>query len=410
VIELALFEPGARLQTTIEEAAARYGAFLGFVTRVVAVTMSRRREWPATQLIKMPLETAICDRPILPAAPPRGGAGPTISSLQSPKMRALVCSRFGSIAELSVQDLPPPVPEEGQVVVQVAAAGLNYPDALTVQGKYQEKPPLPFVPGMELAGTVSAVGPGVARIRVGDAVMAIGQTGAFAEACVLPAERVLRRPSGVTPEVAAAALVTYGTAYHALKDRARVRFGETLLVLGAAGGIGSAAVDLGKALGARVIAAASTEAKLEVCRRLGADAVVNYEVEPILDRLKEFTGGRGVDVVFDPEGGAHAEAALPATGWDGRYLVVIGFAAGEIPRLPLNLALLNSRSIVGVYWADWARRDPAASEANFIQLGDWIASGRLRPALTERVPLAEIPRAMLDLVERRAVGKLVVVP
>jgi NADPH2:quinone reductase len=324
-------------------------------------------------------------------------------------MRALVCSRFGPISDLSVQDLTPPVPAEGQVVVRVAAAGLNYPDALIVQGKYQEKPPLPFVPGMELAGTVSAVGPGVARFHVGDAVMATAQTGAFAEACAVPVERVLRRPAAIPPDVAAAALVTYGTAYHALKDRARLKYGETLLVLGAAGGVGSAAVELGKVMGARVVAAASTEAKLEACRRLGADAVVNYEAEPLRDRLKELTGGRGVDVVYDPVGGAHAEAALRATGWGGRYLVV-GFAAGEIPRFPLNLALLNSRSIVGVFWADWTRRDPTASEGNFVQLADWIASARLRPVLTERVPLAEVPRAMLDLVERRVVGKLVVVP
>lgn len=324
-------------------------------------------------------------------------------------MRALVCSRFGPVGDLSVEELPSPSPAEGEVVVKVEAAGLNYPDALVVQGKYQVRPPLPFVPGMELAGTVAAVGPGVERFRVGDPVMGTSQTGAFAEACALPAERVLRRPAAIPPDVAAAALVTYGTTHHALKDRARLRYGETLLVLGAAGGVGTAAVELGKVMGARVVAAASTDEKLELCRRLGADEVVNYAREPLRDRLKELTGGRGVDVVYDPVGGEHAEPALRATGWGARYLV-IGFAAGEIPKVPLNLALLNERSIVGVYWGDWARRDPAASEANFAELAGWIATGRLKPVVSERLPLEEVPRGMADLLERRAVGKLVVVP
>jgi NADPH2:quinone reductase len=324
-------------------------------------------------------------------------------------VRALVCSHFGPIEDLAVAELPSPIPGERQVVVRVAAAGLNYPDALIVQGKYQAKPPLPFVPGMELAGTVAAVGSGVEEFRVGDAVMATGQTGAFAEESAVPVEQVLRRPEAIPPDVAAASLITYGTTYHALKDRAGLQAGETLLVLGAAGGVGTAAIELGKIMGARVVAAASTDAKLEVCRRLGADEVVNYATEPLRERLKELGARRGFDVVYDPVGGEYAETALRATGWGGRYLVV-GFAAGEIPKIPLNLALLNSRSILGVYWGDWARRNRAESDANFAQLAAWIAAGKLQPVISERLKLADVPRAMRDLLERRVVGKLVVVP
>ena len=324
-------------------------------------------------------------------------------------MRALVCSRFGPVGDLAVQELPSPAQGAREVVVRVAAAGLNYPDALIVQGKYQVRPPLPFVPGMELAGTVTAVGSRVREYRVGDAVMATGQTGAFAEECAVPVERVMRRPEAIPPDVAAASLITYGTTYHALKDRARLQPGETVLVLGAAGGVGTAAIELAKVMGARVIAAASSEAKLAVCRRLGADAVVDYATEPLRDRLKELTGGKGVDVVYDPVGGAYAEVALRGTGWDGRYLV-IGFAAGEVPKVPLNLALLNARSILGVYWGEWTKRHRAASEANFAQLAGWITGGKLHPEISERLPLEEVPRAMMDLVERRALGKLLVVP
>jgi NADPH:quinone reductase len=324
-------------------------------------------------------------------------------------VRALVCRKFGPIADLEVSELPSPTPEERQVVVRVEAAGMNYPDALVVEGKYQVKPPLPFVPGMELAGTVIAVGAGVTEYRVGDRVMATGQTGAFAEECAIGVERVLPRPAAVPADVAAASLITYGTTYHALKDRAELRPGETVLVLGAAGGVGTAAVEIAKVMGARVIAAASTREKLALCTRLGADAVVDYATEPLRARLKELGGAGGIDVVYDPVGGAYSEVALRATGWGGRYLV-IGFAAGEIPRIPLNLVLLNVRSILGVYWGDWAKREPVASARNFAQLAEWIETGRLTPVVSERLSLEEAPRGMADLVERRAIGKLVVVP
>lgn len=324
-------------------------------------------------------------------------------------MRALLCTEYGPVSGLRVADLPEPVAGPGQVLVRVEAAGLNYPDALMVMGKYQVKPPLPFAPGMELAGTVAAVGAGVQGLRPGDPVMATTTTGAFAEACAVPAERVLPRPAGLSAELAAASLLTYGTTMHALADRGRLRAGETLLVMGAAGGVGTAAIEIGKLLGARVITAASSAAKLEVCRALGADELVNYAAEDLRQRLKELSGGRGLDVVYDPVGGSMAEVAFRAMGWDGRFLV-IGFASGEIPRLPLNLALLNERSLVGVYWGDWSQRRRDESAAQLGRIAEAIAAGRLKPVITERLRLEEVPRAMGDLLERRAHGKLVVRP
>jgi NADPH2:quinone reductase len=320
-------------------------------------------------------------------------------------VRALLCSEFGPVSALRVADVPDPVPGARQVLVRVEAAGLNYPDALMVQGKYQFRPSTPFVPGMELAGTVEAVGPGVTEVRPGDPVMASTVTGAFAELCAVGVDQVLRRPASLTADLAAASLLTFGTTLHALEDRARLRPGETLLVLGAAGGVGTAAVSLGKLLGARVVAATSSAAKLEVCRALGADALVDYSTEDLRTRLKEITGGRGVDVVFDPVGGALAEPALRSTGWGGRYLV-IGFASGEIPRIPLNLALLNVRSILGVYWGDWSQRCRAESSAQL----ERIAGGRLAPVVSARLPLRDVPRGLEDLLGRRATGKLLAIP
>ena len=322
-------------------------------------------------------------------------------------MRALCCSSFGPVTSLAVADLPAPVAGERQVLVRVAAAGVNYPDALIVQGKYQVRPALPFVPGMEMAGTVEAVGKGVEGWRPGEPVMATSLTGAFAEACAVDVERVFPRPPALAPEIAAASLVTYGTTLHALEDRAQLRPGETVLVLGAAGGVGTAAIQVAKLLGARVLAAASSAPKLEVCRRAGADETIDYLREDLRARVKELTAGRGVDVVYDPVGGPGSELALRATGWGGRHLV-IGFASGEIPRLPLNLPLLNERSIVGVWWGEWAKRDPAASAAAFARLAEWLVAGRLRPTIAERLRLEDVPRALADLLERRVHGKLVV--
>jgi NADPH2:quinone reductase len=324
-------------------------------------------------------------------------------------MRALLCREFGPVSSLQVTDVPDPVPGDREVVVRVEAAGLNYPDALVVMGKYQVRPPLPFVPGMELAGVVESVGAKVVEFRPGDPVMASTTTGAFAERCAVPVEQVLPRPAALSPDLAAASLVTYGTTLHALEDRARLRSGETLLVLGAAGGVGTAAVAIARLVGARVIAAASSAERLEACRKLGADFTIDYATQDLRLRVKEITGGRGVEVVFDPVGGALSEAALRATGWGGRFLV-IGFASGEIPKIPLNLALLNARSILGVYWGDWCRREPGKSADELSRIGSWIVEGRLAPVITARLPLAGVPGALEDLLQRKVHGKLIALP
>ena len=324
-------------------------------------------------------------------------------------MRALVCREHGPVSGLTVAEIPAPAAGDREVVIRVEAAGLNYPDALVVQGKYQVKPPVPFVPGMELAGVVSAVGAGVQEHRVGDPVMATTSTGAFAEQCAVAVERVVPRPGSLAPDLAAASLITYGTTLHALEDRARIQAGETVLVLGAAGGVGTAAIELARLLGAKVIAAASSPGKLETCRRLGADATVDYASEDLRQRVKELTGGRGVDVVYDPVGGALSEAALRSTGWGGRHLV-IGFASGEIPKVPLNLALLGERTVLGAWWGEWSQRNREASAEGLRRIGEWIAAGRLAPAITRRLGLAEVPGALEDLLGRRAQGKLVVLP
>ena len=340
--------------------------------------------------------------------PPCYCAAPRFVQRNCP-LRALLCTEFGPVSSLRVSEVPDPVPGEGEVLVRVQAAGLNYPDGLMVQGKYQVRPALPFVPGMELAGVVEGVGKGVDAFAPGDPVMAVPGTGAFAERCAIPVDRVLPRPASLPPDLAAASLLTHGTTLHALEDRARLRAGETLLVLGAAGGVGTAAVGIGKLLGAKVIAAASSAARLEVCRRLGADFTIDYSTEDLRERVKALTQGRGVDVVYDPVGGALSEAALRSTGWGGRFLV-IGFASGEIPRIPLNLALLEARSILGVYWGDWSRREPRRCADELSRIAAWICEKRLSPVVTARLGLAEVPGALEDLLSRRAHGKLVVLP
>jgi NADPH2:quinone reductase len=324
-------------------------------------------------------------------------------------MRALVCSAFGPIADLRPGTLPDPVPGEGQVLIEVKAASVNFPDALIVQGRYQVRPELPFAPGAEAAGVVRAVGPGVQGFTMGDAVVASTGHGAFAQLCLAQAAKVSRLPPGMDFEQGAAFVLTYGTSLHALQQVGRLQAGESLLVLGAAGGVGLAAIEIGKALGARVIAAASSEEKLALCRRSGADATIDYTQPEWRRQVEALTDGQGADVVYDAVGGVYAEPALRATAWRGRYLVV-GFAAGEIPRLPLNLALLKERQILGVFWGEAMRRDPAQHTANMAQLGQWFAQGRLKPAITERVPLARAAEAIQRLADRRAMGKLVVLP
>ncbi len=323
-------------------------------------------------------------------------------------MRAIVCKELGPPELLAVQDIPDPEPGPGEVVVDVAAAGVNFPDLLMIQGLYQAQHELPFVPGAEAAGVVGAVGDGVSSVAVGDRVAVTPLSGAFAEKCVAPAGHVIRIPDVLGFEEAAGFAIPYGTSYHALKQRARLQEGETMLVLGAAGGVGTTAVELGKTMGATVIAAAGSEEKLDFAQAAGADLRINYRTEDLKDRAKELTGGRGVDVVYDPVGGEYAEAALRATGWDGRYLV-IGFAAGDIPRIPLNLALLKGLSIVGVFWGSWAARDPEGSRQNFAELFAMVEAGTIAPRITASYPLEDHLEAFRALAERRARGKLVLV-
>ncbi|MEM8933769.1 MAG: NADPH:quinone oxidoreductase family protein [Acidobacteriota bacterium] len=320
-------------------------------------------------------------------------------------MRGLLCKEFGPFDDLTLETLDAPTPGAGEVAIEVRAAGLNFPDLLIVAGKYQVRPPLPFVPGGECAGVVAAVGDGVEHVAVGDRVIAMGQVGAFAETMVVPAGGVIPMPESLSFEAAAGVAITYGTSYHALKQRARLAADETLLVLGAAGGVGLAAVELGKAMGATVIAAASTSAKLDAAREAGADRTIDYSTEDLKKQTKALTDGRGADVIVDPVGGAYSEQAFRAIAWDGRHLV-IGFAAGDIPRLPLNLTLLKGANVCGVFWGTWTERDPAASVENFAELGQMFADGRLRPRITT-FPLAEYRDAFATLAERRAIGKVV---
>lgn len=321
-------------------------------------------------------------------------------------MRAVLCKTLGPPDGLVVEEVPSPRPGPRQVVVSVRAAGVNFPDTLVIQGKYQLKPDLPFTPGSEFAGVVKEVGAEVAGVRPGDRVLAFAAWGGFAEEALAEASNAVPIPPQVDFPAAAAFAMAYGTSWHALQDRARLRAGETLLVLGAAGGVGLAAVELAKLLGARVIAAASSEAKLAVCREQGADELVSYGDGGWREAVKRLTGGRGVDVVYDPVGGAMAEPALRLMAWGGRYLVV-GFAGGDIPRIPLNLPLLKGFAMVGVYWGEFARRDPAASRANLDRLLGWLSQGRLKPHISGTWPLSGAAEALKTILARRATGKLV---
>jgi NADPH2:quinone reductase len=324
-------------------------------------------------------------------------------------MKAVLCTQYGPPDRLEYADVPSPTAGEGEVVVRVKAASVNFPDVLIIENKYQFKPPLPFSPGSELAGVVKEVGPGVSRLRAGDRVMAFTPYGAFAEEVTLTANRVIPIPAGMDFSTAAALLLTYGTMDHALRDRGQVTSGETVLVLGAAGGIGIASIEIAKALGARVIACASRDDKLAICRAHGADEVINYASDDLRERIKALTGGRGVDVIVDPVGGPYTEPALRSMAWRGR-LLVIGFAAGEIPKIPLNLALLKGCAIVGVFWGDFLRREPEAFAASVRQLGAWYAEGKIKPHISSTFPLAAAARALELMAARQAIGKIVVVP
>ena len=321
-------------------------------------------------------------------------------------MKAVLCKQYGPPDSLVVEDLPSPRPGAGEVVVSVKAASVNFPDVLIIQNKYQFKPPLPFSPGSEFAGVVKEFGPDVKGLKPGDKVIAFTTYGAFAEEVKTQASRLLPLPEGMSFESGAAFLLTYGTSDHALRDRGALRAGETLLVLGAAGGVGLAAIEIGSALGARVIACASDEDKLAVCREHGADATINYAAEDLRERIKALTGGRGVDVVYDPVGGPYSEPAFRSIAWRGRLLVV-GFAAGDIPRLPLNLALLKGASVVGVFWGDFTRREPKQFADSLRQLGSWYREGKLRPHVSRTFPLDKAAEALKLMAARQVKGKVV---
>lgn len=324
-------------------------------------------------------------------------------------MRALICEQYDQPETLSVQTRDLPAPAPGEVTVEVRSAGVNFPDALMVMGQYQVRPPLPFIPGAEAAGVVSTVGEGVRRLKPGDRVMCLPGTGAFASHVNVHENLCLPMPDGLDFTVAAGLPIAYGTVLHALIQRAQLRSGETLLVLGAAGGVGLAAVMIGKALGARVIAGASTPEKCALAREHGADETFDYTSGDLREQLKTLTGGQGIDVVFDPVGDRYAEPAFRSLGWNGRYLV-IGFAGGEIPRLPLNLPLLKGASLVGVFWGEFAKRQPLDNLNNMQRLTDWIAQGQVRPLVSQTRSLEDGPRALRDLLERRVTGKVVLIP
>jgi NADPH2:quinone reductase len=322
-------------------------------------------------------------------------------------MRAWLCETTTGVGDLRFVDRPTPTPGPGQALVGIRAASLNFPDLLIVENKYQFKPPLPFVPGSEFAGVVEAVGPGVATVKPGDHVASVAGVGGFATHAVVEASQLIGLPPAMPFEDAAAFVLTYGTTHHALVDRAVLVPGETVLILGAAGGVGTAAIQVAKHLGARVIAAVSSDEKADLCETLGADLTVNYSRDNLRDAIKSATDGRGPNVVYDPVGGPMAEAAFRSIAWRGRYLV-IGFAGG-IPSLPLNLALLKGASIVGVFWGEYVRREPAAFARSVAELSAWYAAGAVKPVLDRVLPMAELPAAYHRMASREARGKIVMV-
>jgi NADPH2:quinone reductase len=324
-------------------------------------------------------------------------------------VKAILCQRFGPPDDLVLADIADPAAGAGEVVAKVAAVGLNFFDTLIISGKYQTKPPFPFSPGGEFAGVVESTGPGVTGFKPGDRVMGYTNFNAARERTAVAANQIVKLPAGLDFDRAAALTITYGTAYHALKYRACIRAKETLAVLGASGGVGLAAVELGRSMGARVIACASTDEKLDFARTHGAHEVVNYAKENLRDALKHLGGEHGIDVVFDPVGGPYSEPALRSLAWGGRHLVV-GFAAGEIPKIALNLVLLKGCAVLGIFWGAWVRHETAQYKAALDQLAQWCVEGKLSCHIQKVYPLAETPAALRALADRKVMGKLVVHP
>lgn len=323
-------------------------------------------------------------------------------------MKAVLCKQFCEPDGLVIEDVPALKPGKGQVVISAKAAGVNFADSLIIQGKYQFKPPFPFSPGLECAGVIRDVGEGVTLFKPGDRVMAHSiASGGFAEELVIETGLVFHIPPQMDFTVAGGFFITYGTSHHALKDRAQIKPGETLLVLGAAGGVGLTAVELGKIMGARVIAAASTDEKLALCKKYGADEVINYSKEDLREKMKALTGGKGVDVVYDPVGGSYAEPAIRGLAPGGRFLV-IGFAAGEIPKIPINLVLIKRSAIVGVFYGNWVLANETTARANFQELMDWYGAGKLKPHVSKIFPMTQTSDAINHVAGRKVEGKVVV--
>ena len=322
-------------------------------------------------------------------------------------MKALVCENYGPIDSLKIKEYVIPSVGSGQVKIDVSFASVNFPDALIVQGLYQVKPPTPFVPGHELSGVVSEIGNDVRNVQVGQRVVATPGVGGFAEHVVVDESKVIALPNSMTMEQGASLTLTYGTSLNALQNCAELKNGETLLILGASGGVGAAAIEIGKIMGAKVIAAASSQDKLNFCKNLGADECINYDSDDLKKRVAEITNGKGVDVVYDAVGGSYSETALRSLGWRGRYLVV-GFAAGSIPKIPLNLVLLSERKISGVFWGEWVRRNPQDHLKNMQLLESWFTQGLIRPLVTISYPLDQAKEAINHLASRKAMGKVII--
>ncbi|MFM7856472.1 MAG: NADPH:quinone oxidoreductase family protein [Flammeovirgaceae bacterium] len=323
-------------------------------------------------------------------------------------MRAIICSSFGLPNLLELQQVEEPVIDHHQVLISVEACGVNFPDILMIQDKYQFKPKLPFSPGGEVCGVVEKLGKSVRHLQIGDRVVALCGWGGFAEKVAANANRVFKVPTTLNPLIGATTLYTYGTSYHALNDRAQLQSNKILLVLGAAGGVGLAAVELGKLMGATVVAAASSPEKLAICKNKGADYLIDYSHEDLRMKLKEITGDKNVDVIYDPVGGKWSEAALRSIAWKGRYLVM-GFTSGEIQQLPANLPLLKGASIMGVFWGSFAEREPEHNQQNTQQLIAWLQEGKIKQHIHKIYSLQEAPTALHDLIERKVMGKAVVV-
>jgi NADPH:quinone reductase len=323
-------------------------------------------------------------------------------------MHAWLCENPIGIDAVTWKELPTPVPAEGQVLINIKAASLNFPDILIVQNKYQHKPALPFVPGSEYAGVIEAVGPGVTHLKVGQNVACLSGTGGFGTHTLAPAALCMPLPAGFSHVDAAAFIMIYATSHHALVDRAQLKAGETVLILGAAGGVGTSAIQIAKAMGAKVIAAASSDEKCALCKSIGADETINYATENLRERIKSLTDGKGPDVIYDPVGGEYTEPAFRSIAWRGRYLVV-GFAAGPIPALPFNLMLLKGASVVGVFWGDFAKKEPKANAAMMAELAGWYAKGTIKPVIDSTMPMSELKEAYAHMSSRSVKGKLVMV-